>query len=68
MKAKSRLDEALTKAIKSGILSPLEASAIFACVESVNTTITAKPNSDFIAVYGNITRDTIKSFLSVNHK
>lgn len=63
MNAKSRLRESLTKAAKAGILSPLEASAIFACVESINTTITAKPNSDFIAVYGTITRDTIKSLL-----
>lgn len=63
MNAKSRLRESLTKAVKAGILSPLEASAIFACVESINATITAKPNCDFIAVYGTITRDTIKGFL-----
>jgi len=63
MNAKNRLDEALTEAIKTGILSPLEACAIFACVESINTTITAKPNSDFLAVYGTITRDTIKGLL-----
>jgi hypothetical protein len=59
MNAKSRLDEALTKAVKAGILSPLEACAIEACVININNTLTNKKTSDFTTVYGSLITDTI---------
>jgi len=59
MNAKSRLDEALTEAVKAGILSPLEACAIEACVININNTLTNKKTSDFTTVYGSLITDTI---------
>jgi hypothetical protein len=61
MNAKSRLDEALVKAVKAGILSPLEACAIEACVNSINTTVTNKPTCDFVSFYGSLITDTISA-------
>ena len=59
MNAKSRLDEALIEAVKAGILSPLEACAIEACVININNTVTNKTTSDFTVLYGSLITDTI---------
>jgi hypothetical protein len=59
MNAKRRLDEILKNAIKAGIMTDYEGTAIFTCVDSVSHTIDEKSICDFVLQYGTFNRDNI---------